>query len=83
MLNEDERSGSLNDDDLTHLLFLAFLQQVSQGRGPYRRAALAMRYASARAARDFSKLAIENSDENGRKQQLVYRLIINNKYKRK
>ena len=32
-------------------------------RGPHRRAALAMRYASARAARDFGKSAAENSDQ--------------------
>jgi hypothetical protein len=45
-------------------------------RGPHRRAALAMRYASARAARDFGKSAAENSDETGRKQQLVCRLVV-------
>jgi hypothetical protein len=33
MLNEDERSGALNDD-LTHSLFLVFLQKVSQGSPP-------------------------------------------------
>jgi hypothetical protein len=64
MLNEDERSGSLNwDDGRLHSLFLAFLQQVSHGRGPHRRAALAMRYSSARAARDFGKSAAENSHQ--------------------
>jgi hypothetical protein len=75
MLNEDERSGSPNDD-LTHSLFLVFLQQVSHGRGPHRRTALAMRYASARAVRDFGKSAAENSNETGRKQQPVCRLVI-------
>jgi hypothetical protein len=36
--------------------------------GPQRDTALAIRYASARAARDFNKLTIENNNENGRKQ---------------
>jgi hypothetical protein len=75
MLNKDERSGPPNND-LTHWLFLAFLQQVSHGRGPYRRAALTIRYASGRAARDFGKSAAENSDETGRKQQPVCRLVV-------
>jgi hypothetical protein len=48
VLNEDERSGFPNDD-LTYLLFWC-----SCSRGPHRRAALAMRYASARVARDLA-----------------------------
>ena len=59
------------NDDLTTRFFWC-----SCGRGPYRRAALAIRYASARAARDFGKSAAENSDETGRKQQPVCRLFL-------
>ena len=62
---------------------LAFFGVIAPGQpGPHRHAALAMRYASARAARDFGKSAAESSDQNPRKQQPVCRLIVNisNKY---
>jgi len=75
MLNEDERSSSPNDDDP-----LAFFG-VRSASGPHRRAALAIRYASARAARDFGKSAAESSDQTGRKQQPVCRLVVKLSYK--
>ena len=64
------REAVLNND-LTHSFFLVFL-----AAGPHRRAALAMRYTSARAARDFGKSAAESSDQTGRKQQPVCRLVV-------
>lgn len=60
---------TVQDDDLTHSSFW-----VSQGS--HRRAALAIRYASARAARDFGKSAAESSDPTRRKQQPVCRLLV-------
>jgi hypothetical protein len=45
-------------------------------QGPYDRAALAMRYASARAARDSGNSAAESSDQTSRKQQPVCRLVV-------
>ena len=74
VLNENQRNGSLNDD-LTTRLFLVFLQR-SVGKGLYGRAALATRYASGRAARDFGKSAAESSDQTPRKQQPVCRLLV-------
>jgi hypothetical protein len=59
-LNENQRSGSRKDDEPARL-FLVFLQR-SVGKGLYGRAALAIRYASGRAARDFGKSAAKSSD---------------------
>ena len=56
---------------------LAFFGVIAPGQpGPHRHAALAMRYASARAARDFGKSAAESSDQTPRKQQPVCRLVV-------
>jgi hypothetical protein len=49
---------------------------VSCSKGPHGRAALAIRYASPRAARDFGKLPPENSDQTPRKQQPVCRGVV-------
>jgi hypothetical protein len=73
MLNEDERSSSPNDDDP-----LAFFGVPATGQPgvPTAVPPWAMRYASARAAQDFGKSAAENSDQTGRKQQPVCRLVV-------
>jgi len=56
VLNEETRSSSLNND-------FAFFDIPAAGKSPHRRAALAIRYASARAARDFVKSDAENSSQ--------------------
>ena len=60
---------------------LAFFGVIAPGQpGPHRHAALAMRYASARAARDFGKSAAESSDQTCRKQQPICRLVVKQSY---
>jgi hypothetical protein len=71
MLNEDEKSGSLNND-LTYPLF--WCSYSRSARGSHRRAALTMRYATAGAAGDFGKPAAATKPAENSSQFAVWLL---------